>query len=106
MYRFAIGRLQVARRSLRLLSPLHILAAASLPLFALGLPLALLHGFLGLAAVLLLLAVGGTCALGVFYTGSLEAGCYVPPVLGLFLASWSCGFLRELLFPMKRVDGK
>lgn len=106
MYRFAIGRLQVGRRSPRLLRPLHILAGVSLPLLAAGLALALLHGFLGLAAVLLLLAGAATCALGIFHTGSLEAGCYVPPVLGLFLASWSCGFLRELLFPMKRVDGK
>jgi cellulose synthase/poly-beta-1,6-N-acetylglucosamine synthase-like glycosyltransferase len=106
MYRFAIGRLQVGRRALRLLSPLHILAGASLPLAAAALALALLHGFWGLAGALLLLAGAGTLALGIFYTGSLEAGCYVPPVLGLFLASWSCGFLRELFFPLKRVDGK
>jgi len=106
MYRFAIGRLQVGRRSPRLLSPLHILAGAGIPLLAAGLALALLGGFLGPAAGLLLLAGAASFALGVFQTGSLEAGCYVPPVLGLFLASWSCGFLRELLFPMKRVDGK
>ena len=101
MYRFAIGRLQVGRRCLRLLSPLHILAGAGIPLLAAGLVLALVHGFLGLAVGLLLLAGAGACALGTVQTGSLEAGCYVPPVIGLFLASWSCGFLRELFFPVK-----
>lgn len=106
MYRFAIGRLQVGRRSLRLLRPLHILAGSGIPLLALGLAVALAHGLLGLAAGLLLLAAAGACAVGIAQTGSLEAGCYVPPVIGLFLASWSCGFLRELFFPMKRVDGK
>jgi cellulose synthase/poly-beta-1,6-N-acetylglucosamine synthase-like glycosyltransferase len=101
MYRFAIGRLQVGRRCLRLLSPLHILAGAGIPLLAAGLVLALVHGFLGLAVGLLLLAGAGACALGTVQTGSLEAGCCVPPVIGLFLASWSCGFLRELFFPVK-----
>ena len=111
MYRFAIGRLQVGRRSMSLLSPLHILAGASLPLLVAGLTLALAHGFLGLAAGALLLAGAATSLLGLRYTGSLQAGCCVPPVLGLFLTSWSCGFLRELFFPLKRpplkrVDGR
>jgi cellulose synthase/poly-beta-1,6-N-acetylglucosamine synthase-like glycosyltransferase len=106
MYRFAIGRLQVGRRSLRLLSPLHILAGASLPLLAVLLVIALAQGFLGPVAGLLLMLGTGTWAAGLFYTGSVEAACYVPVVVGLFLASWSCGFLRELFVPMKRVDGK
>lgn len=106
MYRFAIGRLQVGRRSLSLLGPLHILAGASLPLLAGGLALALAHGFGDFAAGTLLLAGAAALLVGMRHTGSLRAGCCVPPVVGLFLASWSAGFLRELCFPLKRVDGK
>jgi glycosyltransferase involved in cell wall biosynthesis len=106
MYRFAIGRLQVGRRSRQLLRPLHVLAGASIPLVAAGVVFAFLGGFLGLAGILVLLAAVGTSLFGVLDTGSLAAGCYVPLVLGLFLASWSSGFLRELFFPLKRVDGK
>jgi hypothetical protein len=68
--------------------------------------IALAQGFLGPVAGLLLMLGTGTWAAGLFYTGSVEAACYVPVVVGLFLASWSCGFLRELFVPMKRVDGK
>jgi glycosyltransferase involved in cell wall biosynthesis len=106
MYRFAIGRLQVGRRSPGLLGPLHVLAGLSVPLAAVALALAVRYGLLWLAGGALLAGGAGACAMGVLYTGSLEAGCAVPMVVALFLASWSCGFLRELLAPLKRVDGK
>lgn len=106
MYRFAIGRLQVGRRSPQLLRPVHVMAGLSIPLLSATFGLALLHGYLGLAGLSTLAAGMGAGAIGVLYTGSLEAGCYVPPVLGMFLASWSWGFLRELFLPLKRVDGK
>jgi cellulose synthase/poly-beta-1,6-N-acetylglucosamine synthase-like glycosyltransferase len=106
MYRFAIGRLQVGRRARRLLRPIHVLAGFSLPLMAVGIALALMQGYLPLAAAALVAAGIGAGTIGVLYTGSFAAGCWVPAVLGLFLASWSCGFLRELLLPLKRVDGK
>lgn len=107
MYRFAIGRLQVGRRSRSLLGPLHVLAGISIPLVAAGFAVALARGFsgAGLAAGALLLAVAALLV-GLRQSGSLRAGCWVPAVLGLFLASWSCGFLRELFFPLKRVEGK
>ena len=94
------------KRSPGLLRPLHVLAGISLPLMLAVLVCSVIHGLLGLLTGSLLATAAATAVAGYFLTGSREAGCWLPAVMALFLGSWSSGFLRELLFPMKRVDGK
>jgi cellulose synthase/poly-beta-1,6-N-acetylglucosamine synthase-like glycosyltransferase len=98
MYRFAIGRLQVAKRDRTLLRPLHIVAGLSLPVL-----LAVLvsgHWLILLAGY----PVGFLTAL--FKSRSVWAAALFPLVLGIFLVAWSLGFLRELVFPLTKADGK
>ena len=106
MYRFAIGRLQVGKRSRRLLSPLHIAAGFSLPLAAIAVALGCAEGRAGILAAAALLA--GLClfAVGLMRTKSFSAALCVPMVVGIFLSVWSAGFLRDLFFPLQSVDGK
>jgi glycosyltransferase involved in cell wall biosynthesis len=106
MYRFAVGRLQVGKRSRSLLSPLHIAAGFTIPLAIAAVALGFGFGETGILA----LAAVGACAtffgLGLARTRSFQAALYVPMVVGVFLGVWSAGFLRELFFPMQSVDGK
>jgi cellulose synthase/poly-beta-1,6-N-acetylglucosamine synthase-like glycosyltransferase len=106
MYRFAIGRLQVGRRERSLLKPIHVLAGFSLPLVAGALILALAAGCSGIWIGLMLVACAGSLLFGIVKTRSLKAACYVPIVFMIFLVAWSLGFLRELLVPLKEVDGR
>ena len=106
MYRFAVGRLQVGRRTPRLLNSLHVLAGAGIPLLVGALVLASASRRLDLAVALALLAGAGSFVGGALRTKSVRAGLWVPMVLAVFLIAWSLGFLRELFFPLKEVDGK
>lgn len=106
MYRFAIGRLQVGKRVRALLGPLHIAAAASVPIslaFAASL-LLLGHGLVVLAGLLAGCAAAFVIAL--FKSQSYRAAAWFPLVLAIFLAAWSLGFLREFVFPLRSADGK
>ncbi len=106
MYRFAIGRLQVGKRVPALLNPLHMAAAASVPIL------------LALVAWLLLLGRGLVLAAGLLAGGaagfvialpkskSYRSAALFPLVLAIFLAAWSLGFLREFVFPLRSADGK
>jgi glycosyltransferase involved in cell wall biosynthesis len=106
MYRFAIGRLQVGKRTAHLLSPLHLVAGAGLPLLAGGLVEAWLRGCVGAVSLAALGAAIASVLYGAWKTKSLHAGLWVPIVFGIFLSAWSLGFLRELLIPLRKVDGK
>jgi cellulose synthase/poly-beta-1,6-N-acetylglucosamine synthase-like glycosyltransferase len=106
MYRFAIGRLQVGKRTPRLLKPLHILAGVSLPLMVSAVVLAHGCGRLGSLAVLALALGAGALLFGILMTRSVRAGLWVPIVLGVFLTAWSLGFMRELFAPLKEADGQ
>jgi len=106
MYRFAIGRLQVAKRSATLLNPLHILTGLSLPfILALALYAYLKGGLLIFAQGLLLLLTLAILAAAAI-TKSLSAGLWFAGVGVFFILGWSGGFLRELIFPLKEVKGK
>jgi glycosyltransferase involved in cell wall biosynthesis len=106
IYCFAIGRLQVGKRVRSLLSPLHIAAAASVPIslaFAASL-LLLRHGLVLLTGLLAGCAAGFVIALP--KSKSYRSAALFPLVLAIFLAAWSLGFLRELIFPLRSADGK
>lgn len=106
MYRFAIGRLQVGKRSHCLLSPLHIVAGFSLPIAIAALALGCIGGQAAILALALLVTSFGLFAVGLATTKSLTAALCVPMVVAIFLSVWSAGFLRDLLFPLETVDGK
>jgi len=106
MYRFAVGRLQVGKRARCLLSPLHIAAGFTIPLALASLAVGLACGVTGMLALAAFAAGAGLFGVGLARTRSFQAALYVPMVVGFFLAGWSAGFLRDLFFPMRSVDGK
>jgi cellulose synthase/poly-beta-1,6-N-acetylglucosamine synthase-like glycosyltransferase len=106
MYRYAIGRLQVGRREHGLISPIHLAAGFSLPAFAAITAGSLAFGRPEIPAALVVLGTAAGFAIGLAKTRSPGAACCVPVALAAFLTAWSLGFLRELAFPLKSVDGK
>lgn len=106
MYRFAIGRLQAGKRDSSLLKPAHLLAGLGLPLLAAAALAAHLCKLDAAVAAVLVILCAASAMYGIYRTRSVRAGLYVPAVLGMFLAAWSSGFLRELFFPLRNVDGK
>lgn len=106
IYRFAIGRLQVGKRSLVLLNFFHVF-------FGFGIPLALslVWIFLTLGALSLLLKMtilffGVLILLSLVKTKSFRVSLNIPLAVIIFALAWSFGFLRELTFPLKDVTGK
>ena len=106
IYRFAIGRLQVGKRSAALLKPVHLLAGLSVPLAAAVLIAGHLCKIDGVAGALLVLGCAACIIAGIRRTRSVKAALYVPAVVGMFFGAWSLGFMRELFAPMRNVDGK
>jgi len=108
IYRYAIGRLQIAKRHKDVISPIHIVAGLSVPIFI----------FLSVVSFLLnpgyLLFVLGAIliALMVFSSMSLVREKSLKVALNVFLATiiftiaWSAGFLKELVSPIKKTAGK
>jgi len=106
IFRFATGRAQVGKRSTSLLNFFHIVSALFLP-FLLLTGCALLY----MGGIGLLLTTGpGILIFLVLYflakTRSPKVAFNVPFVLLLFATTWSCGFLRELIAPLKDAKGK
>lgn len=99
MYRYAIGRLQVGKRDRRMINPMHILTGLALPagfvifIFSLSIFVSVLFLYI----LLLMLYAGVT----LIKTGSIKVSLYVPVVISIILCSWSVGFIRELIFPLK-----
>lgn len=106
VYRFAIGRMQVAKRSPALINIFHIAAGLSMPLFFLLGILFYLSGVLGLYIKLIFLTAIVLMLLSLIKTRRLSSALYLPLILVLFLCAWSGGFLRELFFPLKDVKGR
>jgi succinoglycan biosynthesis protein ExoA len=101
MYRFAIGRVQVARRDRAMIRVPHIVAG-----FAIPLGLAILGGtalagprFMAAAVVPCLLMLAGTLAIARAISGSWRIALRVPAVIAIAILAWSLGFMRELLRP-------
>jgi succinoglycan biosynthesis protein ExoA len=101
IYRFAIGRLQVGRKNLKMLQPIHILAGLALPLlilaFFISINFHIVSFYLYISFTCLLIIVGSIYAF--FKTGSIWTAVYFPLVIMITIVAWSLGFMRELLFP-------
>lgn len=104
MYRYAIGRLQVGKKDRRMINAMHILVGLSLPISLMILVFLPQFFLLMLFLYALLLVVYAGMAL--MKTNSLRISLYVPFVISIILCSWSAGFMRELVFPLKGGDGK
>ena len=101
-YRYAIGRLQVGKKDKRLLNFSHILTGLSLPFGLLTFLLLLWNkSFLLLAFMLLisLLFLVYFSIKGMIKWKSLSVGLQVPLVIIVIMTAWSCGFLKEWIFP-------
>ncbi|HXR81615.1 MAG TPA: glycosyltransferase [Saprospiraceae bacterium] len=108
-YRYAIGRLQIGKKDKRLLNPMHVLIGLGLPILLLSALLLLLNDAKFLLSIILfagLLFLLYFSIKGMIRWKSLLVGLQVPLIIILIMTAWSCGFLRELLFPLKRVEGK
>ena len=104
VHRFAIGRLQVARKDPGLLSCLHVAVGLSLPAVMAMVVTACLLGY-GLPLVeLSLIFLFALALLSLAKTRSLKTTLDVLLVVLVFVSAWSFGFLQEWLFPLK--DGK
>jgi len=108
-YRYAIGRLQIGKKDKRLMNPMHVLTGLSLPIVLLSALLLLLNDAMFLLSIILF--AGWLFLLyfsikGMVKWKSLSVGLQVPLIIILISTAWSCGFLRELLFPLNRVEGK
>jgi len=106
IYRFAIGRMQVARKSPRLINAFHVLAGIGLPFLLLSAVCLYLLGMLPLffASITGFLVIAGLSAL--IISRSLSVAINTPLAIILFLTAWSIGFMQEFLTPIKDVSGK
>lgn len=104
MYRYAIGRLQVGKRDRRMINPMHILTGLALPVgFVIFIfSLSIFVSVLFLYILLLMLYAGVT----LIKTGSIKISLYVPAIISIMLFAWSAGFVRELVYPIKKATGK
>lgn len=108
IYRYAIGRLQLARRHKRAVNLIHILSGLAIPIFIFLMifPFVLnpIYPVFLISAILM--------AMIIFAGLSLIKEKSIRVVLNVFLATlififaWSSGFLKELILPIKEVAGK
>jgi cellulose synthase/poly-beta-1,6-N-acetylglucosamine synthase-like glycosyltransferase len=108
-YRYAIGRLQVGKKDKRLLNPMHMLIGLSLPIIIIVILILILNkSFLVLSLIFIIafLFLVYFAIRAMIKWRSVIVGLWVPFIIILIMKAWSVGFLRELLFPMKKVDGK
>ncbi len=101
-YRYAIGRLQVAKKDKRLLNIAHVLIGLSLPV---GLLTVLLlvwsKSFLVLSCIMIItfLFLFYFSIKGMIKWKSPAVGLQIPLVIMLIMTAWSVGFVREMIFP-------
>lgn len=111
IYRYAIGRLQLAKKHKDAINPVHIISGLFIPiLFAIIIAIFIV---LSLNPALLLFLAGIALGLIVVFTlfisikeKSLKIVPNVFLAMAIFIFAWSAGFLRELLFPIKKTAGK
>jgi len=106
IYRFAIGRFQAGKRKARLLKPLHVAAALTIPLL-LALEFALRFiAAMWLYPILVMLFVFDCFFLAFLHTRKLMPSIYFPFVVFIFCCFWSLGAMREMLFPLRDPAGR
>ena len=103
IYRYAIGRLLIGKKDIKMINLTHILVGLGLPALAGGsifLSITdyrlLVYSFLSAELFLLVYSF-----LAWSKTKSLKVALWVPPTIIILFSAWSLGFLRELLFPIK-----
>jgi glycosyltransferase involved in cell wall biosynthesis len=105
-YRFAVGRLQVGKRDVSLLSLMHVVAGWFLPAAASAVWLMSLSGW-GMPALMAAAGCAAVCALlRLAPWRPLAVAATVPFVTLIFLSGWSWGFLREWFVPYRDVRGR
>lgn len=104
MYRYAIGRLQVGKRDKRMINFIHIMAGLTLPIVLLI--LTILPSLFLLLLLFYLFMLSYFSILALVKTKSFIISLYIPMVISIILFAWSSGFLRELIFPIKKTVGK
>lgn len=103
MYRYAIGRLLIGKKDLKMINLIHIMAGFGLPIL-IGLFIFLIYiNLLWFIYFLLLISL---FLVGYFFLAwlkikSLKPALFVPYVIVILFSAWSMGFLRELFFPIK-----
>lgn len=104
MYRYAIGRLQAGKRDRRMINMIHITIGTGIPaiLFLLLFSPPLFLFFSGIILFLLFLLT----VYAFLTTGSFPVSILIPVVVVIMFFAWSAGFMRELIFPIKNVEGK
>ncbi len=107
-YRYAVGRLQVGKKNRKMINLVHICIGLSFPLLLAFLILLYKYNiyYLSLFLTVILLCLLYFAIIGMLKWKSFWVGASIPFIILLIMAAWSCGFMRELVFPMKRVEGK
>ncbi len=101
MYRYAIGRLRLGKKDIKMINLTHILVGLGLPIIIISsLVLILVKKIL----FLYLFILGAAflifyCLFAWFKTKSFKTAVLVPGVIILLFCGWSLGFLKELLSP-------
>ena len=106
VYRFAIGRVQIAKRSRSLINLFHIITGVSIPVLLLSGVLLFILNALTIYIGLILIVFIAMIILGFIKTRQLSVSFNLPLVMILFITAWSSGFLKELFFPLKEIKGK
>jgi len=106
IYRFAVGRAQVGKKSAELLNPLHLVLASGLPMILAGFVYALVSGHLAIFLALGLILISGLSILVLIRQKSVAVALNSCLAFLIFIVFWSAGFLRETIFPLQDARGK
>lgn len=108
IYRYAIGRLQLAKRHKDAVNLIHIISGLAIPIFIslmiFSFILSPIYPLFLISAILITLAVFS--GLSLIKERSLKVVPNVFLATIIFIFAWSSGFLKELVFPIKEVAGK
>ena len=106
LYRYGMGRAQCAKISCRMLAPAHALVAAWMPLALVAIPLLAVFAPMVLAIAAGVVGVGviGFLVAAWIATRSLAAALAAVQALAILLVLWPLGFLREVFFPIRRLE--
>lgn len=103
IYRYGASRLIIGKKDIKMINPVHIAVGFGIPVL-LGIFLLLLFfnqimlaWLMSTAALFFLVYI----FLAWFKLNSLKAALWVPGVITILFCSWSLGFLRELILPLK-----
>lgn len=103
IYRYAIGRLLIGKKDIKMINLVHVAIGLGFPLLA-GISAILLN--LNYVWLIYFIAAGLAFLISYFFLAwlelkSLKAAAFVPLTILILFTAWSMGFLRELFFPIK-----